>query len=435
MRKTIAILTALLFLFAGCGKRPVEKTGTTDQSNLNEEQIELMEKHPDFFGLDFTNGLDVLVCQFASEHYSFTLLEHSETPRDMNDPEMWFLDGVYAREMREILATYPVTREDVYIIPWYNPVSSYIADYFMFSDDSEADAARKKEYIDKILDMLFDGTGAKLEVYDHIEKKGEKTVQTFFSEDQAKELRGRKEKGELFTLTYDEVKYIVDDSIWKYNKYDEIILTGANAYGIVPGSERQESSDHHIYCNHEDLSKLPAEEANQKNKTAEKDLYIIITYRLAMLDSSFAKCELYRTHDSVWMSLDGAPATLIWGDGKYGMSSIDVDPPVPASTFFLKSFAEADSLDSIMQKTSKDYMIYNMKTFLVTSSSAEASEKFRSKYYDGIRDANMEFPLLMTRFSEDGCTIVVADFTNGSSARLFPQNGFSQSASQFEWTE
>ena len=256
-----------------------------------------------------------------------------------------------------------------------------------------------------------------------------------FSEDQAKELRERKEKGGLFTLTYDEVKYIVDDTTWKYNKYDEIVLTGANAYGVVPESERQSTADHHIYCNREDLSKLPAQEADQKNKAVEKDLYIIITYRLAMLDSSFAKCELYRTNDSVFMSLDGAPATLIRGDGKYGMSSIDVDPPVPYNTFFVKTFAQAESFDSMMEKTAKEYGIYHMKMYLATSSSTEASEEFRSKYYDGVRDANMEAPLLMTRFSEDGCTIVVADLTNASSERLFPQNGFSQSASQFEWTE
>ncbi len=36
---------------------------------------------------------------------------------------------------------------------------------------------------------------------------------TFFTEEQAKELRARKENGELFTLSYDEVLFIINDSI------------------------------------------------------------------------------------------------------------------------------------------------------------------------------------------------------------------------------
>lgn len=164
MKKVFILAVAFLLLFTGCGKQKNEttgKVGTTDKKRMNEKQIELMEEHPGFFGLDASGGLDVLVCQFAPEHYSLTLLEHSETPRDMTDPKMWSLDGVYAREMKEILATYPVERDDVHIIPRQDPVSSYIADYFFFTGDEKADSERKQAYIDKILDMLFDADEGK----------------------------------------------------------------------------------------------------------------------------------------------------------------------------------------------------------------------------------------------------------------------------------
>lgn len=436
MKKVFILAVAFLLLFTGCGKQKNEttgKVGTTDKKRMNEKQIELMEKHPGFFGLDASGGLDVLVCQFAPEHYSLALTEHSETPRDMTDPKMWNLDGVYAREMKEILATYPVGRDDVHIIPWQNPVSSYIADYFFFTDDKEADAERKQAYTDKILDMLFDETGTKFEVYDHSDKKDGKKRLIFFTDSQAKDLRDRKERGELFTLTYDEVKYIVDDSIWKYDEYDEIVLTGAGGYGIVPDDERQRTVDHHISCIHEDISKLPFDQAKQKYSVMQKDLYIIITYRLSMLDSSFVECELYRTNDSKWITLDGAPATLISGDGKYGLSSIDVDPPIPESKFFLKSFAEADGLEEIIKKTAREYGIFYLRTFPLFSSYSFASEEFKSEYYDGIRNASMEAPLLMTRYSEEGCNIAVFDYDKVSS-RLFPNDEIMQRAPVYDQT-
>ena len=158
----------------------------------------------------------------------------------------------------------------------------------------------------------------------------ENNVLTFFTKEQAEELHVRKENGELFALSYDEVLFIINDSIQQYYNHDEIVLTNATAYGLIPEEKIQSSVDHHIYCNHDDLSELPYLSAEYKYQEVRDDIYCIIVYRLSMLDSSFVLCEQYVTDDlSKWLILDGqTPVVLVPGKGKYGIESI--------KTFYLK---------------------------------------------------------------------------------------------------
>ena len=117
----------------------------------------LEETYPEYFGLDAKGGLDVIVWQLGDHGYHFCLLEHSETERDWLDPELLILStkGVDAEEMRQILSTYNVSEDDIHIIPWQNPISSYIP--LVFTDDmtEEEKAETTERYIDGIREMLF----------------------------------------------------------------------------------------------------------------------------------------------------------------------------------------------------------------------------------------------------------------------------------------
>ena len=125
-----------------------------EQTGMSKVQTELMERYPEYFGLDPVNGLDVIVWQMAPSSYSFGLLEHSEAQRDWISKELMDLKGVSSEQLREILATYSVSEEAVYIIPWQNPISSYLPTYCINYGGEDLDA-KKEAYIAEIRGMLF----------------------------------------------------------------------------------------------------------------------------------------------------------------------------------------------------------------------------------------------------------------------------------------
>lgn len=113
----------------------------------------LREIYPEYFGLDTSDGLDVYVWQMATGSYSFGLLPHSEQGRDWISHELLNLKGASAEEMSAILSTYNVDENDIYIIPWQNPVSSHLAEWQIVTGGEDMDA-KKQAYIEHIRQML-----------------------------------------------------------------------------------------------------------------------------------------------------------------------------------------------------------------------------------------------------------------------------------------
>ena len=143
------------------------KYGETDPDQLTYEQRYLMEQHPRFFGLDASEGLDVYVCQFAPENYSFLLFEHSEDI-PLSTYDLVHMSGVGAASMRLILDTYDVTREDVTVVPWQHPLSSYIGPHQIIPPDGNIDTVQA-EYKEKILDLLFGEVQSPPPTYDSMQ--------------------------------------------------------------------------------------------------------------------------------------------------------------------------------------------------------------------------------------------------------------------------
>jgi len=143
--------------------------GITDSDKLTYEQQYLMEQHPEFFGLDASGGLNIYVYQLAPEHYSFYLSEHSENTPPINMAS--FKGSIGASSMRLILDTYDVTREDITVIPFQHPLSSYIGSIFYIQEGeaSEVTEARKNAYKEKILDMLFEDVYLSMPIYDSMQ--------------------------------------------------------------------------------------------------------------------------------------------------------------------------------------------------------------------------------------------------------------------------
>ncbi len=110
---------------------------------------ELRAKHPEFFGLPTEKGLEVYVWQMAPASYTFALMPVTENEKTFDELiKMGLNGGVSASEMRLILSAYDVPESKVFIIPYQNPISSYVGEH----DDS---------YVDNIRKMLFTEHGVK----------------------------------------------------------------------------------------------------------------------------------------------------------------------------------------------------------------------------------------------------------------------------------
>ena len=144
------------------GKWEDEMVFTLVQERESETDMEsLRVKYPEYFDLSTFKGLELYVWQMAPNSYSCGLMPG--TNRDKTFEELVSLKGASIEEMREILSTYDIDEEDIFIIPWQNPISSYIGDYWIgqANEDSAEAEKRKQEYIDGIRQMLFDkGIGA-----------------------------------------------------------------------------------------------------------------------------------------------------------------------------------------------------------------------------------------------------------------------------------
>ena len=115
----------------------------------------LKEKYPEYFGLSTIKGLEVYVWQMAPESYSFGLLEGTNIEKTFE--QLWNMKGISASQMRAILSSYDIDKNDIIIIPYQNPISSYLCDYFIVQVDESEESiqSRRQAYIDKIRDMLF----------------------------------------------------------------------------------------------------------------------------------------------------------------------------------------------------------------------------------------------------------------------------------------
>ena len=124
----------------------------------NEAEVDvdaLRAKYPEYFDLSTFKGLEVYVWQMGPNSYSCGVM--LGTNRNKTLEELANLKGATIEEMRAILSTYDIDEKSISVIPWQNPVSNYIAEYWISQKDEDpADAeTRKQAYIDGIREMLF----------------------------------------------------------------------------------------------------------------------------------------------------------------------------------------------------------------------------------------------------------------------------------------
>ena len=126
----------------------------------------LRAQYPEYFDLDASAGLDVYVWQMAPKSYSFGLLPHTASPRDSTAQELLALRGASSEQMRYILAAYALDPDDIHVIPWQNPISSYIPECWIVTEDGESLEEKQAQYIETVRAMLLgDGDAPTLDDY------------------------------------------------------------------------------------------------------------------------------------------------------------------------------------------------------------------------------------------------------------------------------
>ena len=115
----------------------------------------LRAQYPEYFDLDASAGLDVYVWQMAPDSYYFGLLPHAASPRDSTAQELLALRGASSEQMRYILATYALDPDDIHVIPWQNPISSYIPECWIVTENGESLEEKQAQYIQTVSAMLF----------------------------------------------------------------------------------------------------------------------------------------------------------------------------------------------------------------------------------------------------------------------------------------
>ncbi len=209
----------------------------------------LRAQYPEYFDLDASAGLDVYVWQMAPESYSFGLLPHTAAPRDSTAQELLALRGASSEQMRYILAAYALAPEDIHVIAWQNPISSYIPECWIVTENGESLEEKQAQYIETVSAMLF-GEGDTLlhndyPIYDSIvfDVDGDGIDEVC--------VLGFGRTSGLFTFTFraaeigaDTLKY---DTLFCTEWYDLSFIRGDDGVVRVQGIDQKEPPQTHLF--------------------------------------------------------------------------------------------------------------------------------------------------------------------------------------------
>lgn len=209
----------------------------------------LRAQYPEYFDLDASAGLDVYVWQMAPDSYYFGLLPHAASPRDSTAQELLALRGASSEQMRYILAAYALDPDDIHVIPWQNPISSYIPECWVVTENGESLEEKQAQYIQTVSAMLF-GEGNTLlhddyPIYDSIvfDVDGDGIDEVC--------VLGFGRTSGLFTFTFraaeigaDTLKY---DTLFCTEWYDLSFIRGDDGVVRVQGIDQKEPPQTHLF--------------------------------------------------------------------------------------------------------------------------------------------------------------------------------------------
>ena len=127
MKKNVIVMLCILLVLVGaaCAYASLHDEANTDEQRTARRiyHSQLQEKYPQFYNVSTDGGLTVYIWQMAENNYKFYLV--NSVIDAFSDRTFAFEVGTTITEMRAILSTYDVDKDDIVIRPTVNPISSY----------------------------------------------------------------------------------------------------------------------------------------------------------------------------------------------------------------------------------------------------------------------------------------------------------------------
>lgn len=217
---------------------------------------------------------------------------------------------------------------------------------------------------------------------------------TVFSEEQYAELQSVRERRERIPLTYDEVLFLINDSINLYFAYDEIRLTNAVCDGISHNLYLSSNAEV-IYPYHGDYSEFDLyDEGYAQYEKMIDDIFSVIYYRIYMHDAGF---------ETITESYRPGKGTIVYADGyeiDYDGNNI-IDPRETESGAVTIGIMQLLSLNGgeVSGKENKDHLVSEWGKMI------RARSAFSSNYVDanGYEPEALEAPMLVC-YHQNGIT-------------------------------
>lgn len=137
------------------GFSPSIADDTYDEAYKKNEVLDiakLNEMYPEFFNISTDGGLTVYVWQMAKDDYRCYLT--NKIIDTLTDQSFLFEKGARHSEMKVILSSYDLKKEDVDIHLITNPISSFFPDWDII-EQGEDKNEKIDSYINRIREMLF----------------------------------------------------------------------------------------------------------------------------------------------------------------------------------------------------------------------------------------------------------------------------------------
>jgi hypothetical protein len=125
---SIVLAASMMLSVAACstaGNKTEVTSGTSYSVESRTEIEKLKEKYPEYFEMSSFKGIEVYVWEMAEGSYHCGMM--SGTNHNKTDEEIWDLakKSLSIEEAKMILNELGVKKEDVFIIPVVQPISSY----------------------------------------------------------------------------------------------------------------------------------------------------------------------------------------------------------------------------------------------------------------------------------------------------------------------
>lgn len=157
--------------------------------------------------------------------------------------------------------------------------------------------------------------------YTFISEENGKTVAGIYSAEQIKEFSDRKEKGEWYTITYDETCYLVEDTVLLFEEYDIVRITDIEGNVHTYYGLSFYSSDEYYAC----FNRLASSDDPACSFDLDQDIRDVIFKRLEVLTTAIC----YEFKSIMGGGIGGDPKIFYFGMedemGEEEMSSMSTD--------------------------------------------------------------------------------------------------------------